>query len=62
MTSLATLLAMADSRLPTGGHVHSGGKTCPGKKIQPMGFSRRREAITAPTVEPATAATVYSAQ
>jgi urease accessory protein len=25
MTSLATLLAMADSRLPTGGHVHSGG-------------------------------------
>ena len=25
MTSLATLLALADSRLPTGGHVHSGG-------------------------------------
>jgi urease accessory protein len=25
MTSLATLLTMADSRLPTGGHVHSGG-------------------------------------
>src|SRR5262249_28930003 len=25
MTSLATLLAIADSRLPTGGHVHSGG-------------------------------------
>jgi urease accessory protein len=25
MTGLATLLAMADSRLPTGGHVHSGG-------------------------------------
>jgi len=25
MTNLATLLALADSRLPTGGHVHSGG-------------------------------------
>ncbi len=25
MTSLATLLTLADSRLPTGGHVHSGG-------------------------------------
>jgi urease accessory protein len=25
MTSLATLLSLADSRLPTGGHVHSGG-------------------------------------
>jgi urease accessory protein len=25
MTSLTTLLALADSRLPTGGHVHSGG-------------------------------------
>src|SRR5262245_54355409 len=25
MTSLSTLLALADSRLPTGGHVHSGG-------------------------------------
>jgi urease accessory protein len=25
MTSLATLLALSDSRLPTGGHVHSGG-------------------------------------
>jgi len=25
MSSLATLLALADSRLPTGGHVHSGG-------------------------------------
>jgi urease accessory protein len=25
MTSLATLLTIADSRLPTGGHVHSGG-------------------------------------
>ncbi len=25
MNSLATLLALADSRLPTGGHVHSGG-------------------------------------
>jgi urease accessory protein len=25
MTSLATLLGLADSRLPTGGHVHSGG-------------------------------------
>lgn len=25
MTGLATLLALADSRLPTGGHVHSGG-------------------------------------
>ena len=25
MTSLATLLALGDSRLPTGGHVHSGG-------------------------------------
>jgi urease accessory protein len=25
MTSLATLLVMADSRLPTGGHAHSGG-------------------------------------
>jgi urease accessory protein len=25
MTGLATLLTMADSRLPTGGHVHSGG-------------------------------------
>ena len=25
MTSLATLLVLADSRLPTGGHVHSGG-------------------------------------
>ena len=25
MTNLATLLTMADSRLPTGGHVHSGG-------------------------------------
>ncbi len=25
MTSLATLLALADSRLPAGGHVHSGG-------------------------------------
>jgi len=25
MASLATLLALADSRLPTGGHVHSGG-------------------------------------
>jgi urease accessory protein len=25
MTNLSTLLALADSRLPTGGHVHSGG-------------------------------------
>ena len=25
MSSLITLLALADSRLPTGGHVHSGG-------------------------------------
>jgi urease accessory protein len=25
MSSLATLLVLADSRLPTGGHVHSGG-------------------------------------
>jgi len=25
MTNLATLLTLADSRLPTGGHVHSGG-------------------------------------
>src|SRR3954453_3587088 len=25
MSSLATLLALSDSRLPTGGHVHSGG-------------------------------------
>ena len=25
MTSLATLMSLADSRLPTGGHVHSGG-------------------------------------
>ena len=25
MTNLTTLLALADSRLPTGGHVHSGG-------------------------------------
>ncbi|CQD19093.1 urease accessory protein UreF [Mycolicibacterium conceptionense] len=25
MSSLATLLTLADSRLPTGGHVHSGG-------------------------------------
>ena len=25
MTSLATLLTLSDSRLPTGGHVHSGG-------------------------------------
>ncbi|MGV7796007.1 urease accessory protein UreF, partial [Mycobacterium kansasii] len=25
MASLATLLALADSRLPTGAHVHSGG-------------------------------------
>lgn len=25
MSSLTTLLALADSRLPTGGHVHSGG-------------------------------------
>ncbi len=25
MRSLATLLTLADSRLPTGGHVHSGG-------------------------------------
>ena len=25
MTTLATLLTLADSRLPTGGHVHSGG-------------------------------------
>src|SRR6478609_8330753 len=25
MTGLVTLLALADSRLPTGGHVHSGG-------------------------------------
>ena len=25
MSNLATLLALADSRLPTGGHVHSGG-------------------------------------
>ncbi|PQM48056.1 Urease accessory protein UreF [Mycobacterium talmoniae] len=25
MTNLTTLLTLADSRLPTGGHVHSGG-------------------------------------
>ena len=25
MTNLSTLLTLADSRLPTGGHVHSGG-------------------------------------
>ena len=25
MASLSTLLTLADSRLPTGGHVHSGG-------------------------------------
>ncbi|MGB7507018.1 MAG: urease accessory protein UreF, partial [Mycobacterium sp.] len=25
MSNLTTLLALADSRLPTGGHVHSGG-------------------------------------
>lgn len=40
MTSLAVLLTLADSRLPTGAHVHSGGieeaRTCSHRRTHPL--------------------------
>jgi urease accessory protein len=65
MTSLATLLTLADSRLPTGGHVHSGGveEAVTGGLVVDLGTLRaflRRRVATCGLVSASVAAAVHT--